>query len=383
MNNMDILPPEKNSLEVSWVLNNAKHGDDQVYIDELPNVPNVSLFILADGVSDSLVGRFASALLVHQIQATIHEYLHSPNMTLAKLDQATLRYLVRDAVNRFVKEAEAIRKSELEYGEIIAKRSKILIQIGQCIQCIQALVDYQIQVKQWFQKSQNSQPLVNENQADLSTCQEFFRENKEEIAKTELHDALSVRLREVLNVLPLGKDETPTKVINDIRKRLITSDPQLWDGKTTLLVAVLITDSSGDDARFMTYCLGDSIIKILRNQSTALDLAWFSVYEPEARPSLTSWISSKDGIHGKPSVSEHCVYQGDNIIIASDGALINWTTVSGVSGIPFKNELTSCIKKTNSVKGFANNWIQYVVHSTAKALNDDASLIVVRITNKS
>jgi hypothetical protein len=359
-------------LEVSWGMNNAPHGDDQTLV---VSRDDMTALILADGVTTSTVGRCASALLAFHIGLAFDE--QSRHLDRQRLEgvERFMRAVVLDAVKKTQEEMNTFSHHTVLNEPTEEGRPKETFESA--IKALENMKEY------WRRQymTLDIDPNEGENTKALDSALTFLKEREQELTTPPLTSSsdeqpkADERLKEIIEQLPKGSNETDQAVIEHLLVGLSKQSPQDWDSTTTLCFALLFPEEQEDYkvTRMVTLSLGDSRVTILSPERL-----WVKHYEVKT-PRVTTFISTKSGIMGTPDVASRVLYPDECVVMSSDGANILWTTPAGVEGVPFQNLIEERIDKEDSLEGFAESWLDYMLNRGA--LTDDASLIVARIVD--
>jgi hypothetical protein len=129
----------------------------------------------------------------------------------------------------------------------------------------------------------------------------------------------------------------------------------------------------------VVYALGDSAVTLLR--STSGKMEWHSIYETGPADFISSYISSKKGIVGKPFLTSQILYPGDVITLSTDGAKIRWYSGAGFAGEPFKKIVNGTLCSEFDQENLAGNWLSFLVRQI-QSLDDDAAIVVAKLVEK-
>lgn len=376
-------------LEISWAMSNVPHGDDQVLV---VNQTDIVALILADGVATSTVGRCASALLTHHIGRIFGEKSQDLNREHLEGVEQFMRTVVLEAVENTQEEMNTFSQ-HMELSEPPPEDEPL--EEGQLQEAFESVSKALGKIKEHRRKQYIAlgiNPDKDQNIKMLDYVLDWLEKKEQELAKPlkkpELAPplreqglatppptrSLTERVREIVEQLPKGSDETDQKVIERLYDGLSKQNPQDWDSTTTLCFVLLFPEEHEDHrvTRMVTLSLGDSQITILSPERL-----WVKHYGVRTAQ-VTTFVSTKNGIVGTADVASRVLYPGECVVLSSDGANTMWTTPAGVEGVPFHNLIYQHIKEGN-LEGFAEGWLDYM--RSNNALTDDASLIVARVVD--
>ncbi len=346
-------------LEISWAMNNAQHGDDQIAIRRRDNL--VALLV-ADGVSTAN-GRWASALLADHIGQVFDQRHAGLNCQIAGEAEQFVKTIMQEAVQR-TRQDMAVLLHDATWGKQNSKKKSIK-------QVYESVIGPLRELGEYFRERDKKQGLAPDDSMSshvLDPVLDTLQKNEAQLT-TPLLDK---RIQELAEKLEKGDDEPVEQITARLRAALPQGDAQDWQSKTTLCFALLFPEAQSDQqvVRMLTWSLGDSQIAILSPER-----GWVQHYEVKTA-NITTYVSVKDGVIGTPDIASRVLYPGEYLILASDGADIMWTTPSGVAGVPFAR-LVGEFEKQGSLDTLAAQWISN--QDKHRRLTDDAALIVARI----
>jgi len=396
---------DKSKIRISSEIDNSKHEDDESFVhigsDKL-------VAVVADGVSGCTCGRLASKLVVGYLLEKIPE---------SSITNTSISDIVTEAVNRSKITFNDLKESWIKRPMIEHVLPKLLKQYRNLETNVNTIktnlaiyqtLEGEVERKELFEiierDLQNLQTLEEETKQLIGTIEQYAKDNteiqiflprfkktlnslsKDYSIENDYKEILSIsvpsfpdfsytlldKLIEICKKFQLS-DENYKQTAIKIFNRLTSVDPNendniqdvIWDVETTLSLLVLTTNKG-----ILSYCLGDSPIRIYRNK------CWIYHSFPITRGAIKSFISLTRGIVGEPDIVYRCTYRGDIIINSSDGALLEWTTPGGVEYVPFEKLLRESLKN-DTIKSVSDNLINKIREKGD--LKDDASLIVIQL----
>ncbi len=346
--------------EVSWAMNNAEHGDDQIAIRQRDNL--VALLV-ADGVTTAN-GRWASALLADHIGQVFDQRCGDLNCQLARAAEQFVKEVMQEAVQRTQREM-AVLLHDATRGRQNSKKKSLKQLFELFIGPFRELCEHISE----REKKQGLAPDKSISSQLLDPMLDALQKNEAQLTRPLLDE----RIQELAEKLLRGEDETAERVTARLRAALPQGDAQDWQSETTLCFALLFPEEQKGKpvVRMLTWSVGDSQIAIfspVRN--------WVQHYQVDMGDKITTYVSVKNGVVGTPDIASRMLYPGEYLILASDGAHIMWTTPSGFAGVPFAR-LVGEFAKQSSLDTLAEQWISD--QKEHRRLTDDAALIVARI----
>jgi serine/threonine protein phosphatase PrpC len=221
----------------------------------------------------------------------------------------------------------------------------------------------------------------NRETCQVSSLQQihlYWESMKRALLSAPLSTPAFDKLSEILGELDLENNETAKACRTNLLRELCATESSQFNSQTTLAVALIMPDSNDPLLkRAIVYGVGDSRVGLLRhNQST---MNWHPVYESDPSKYINSYVSSREGIVGKPFLASLMLYAGDTVILSTDGANVRWTTPSGVPGVPFKKVLHEGLtEKASEKENLAERWLSFL-KSRLGELDDDASIIIAHL----
>ncbi|MEQ9714974.1 MAG: hypothetical protein ABGF52_05505 [Candidatus Asgardarchaeum sp.] len=187
----------------------------------------------------------------------------------------------------------------------------------------------------------------------------------------ENYERGKAKLNQILNTIKFminDKRENYRKLEKIIQERILNSKELIFESTLTVMVFSL-----NQPTKLLNLILGDSQIYIYNPTSEQ----WTVVYATSSRGGLAKYISSVKGISGEPHISLVTLNENDILIANTDGANIHYTTPGGQPGAIFLKKLERFIRERKTIKGFPEEWINYLREKDA--LTDDASIFLLHV----
>jgi serine/threonine protein phosphatase PrpC len=412
-------------VEIDWEQELTKHGDDYVKVFDINK--NIIFIIVADGVTGCTSGRVASVYISKYLMECLNENIKSARaqdkeIYLEKIFPKALMCSIEKLKKLhskilFFKEFDAIKKNTQNIIEEL-KDLKDHIVKSALLNMLISDVNSELRAHELFRRAiehidkleklvkalQNSgktQKINRYNErmekikrdiAELATYYSYYSYDSKSFAKgvellfNEL-DTLMKDLEEELKSVfiefeKIIKSSFENKKDTDkfylkIRGNIDQSQPSEINFATTFALLAIEEKNMLTNLPFIkvtTLCYGDTEINIVRKASIEV----FSK-RPYERI-LTSFISSKEGACGSSNFVVRYINEGLAIIVSTDGAKVYYSRPQGFPGVIFTNKLNQWIEQRKSVQGFSKDWIDFL--KKENALDDDASLVVIRILPK-
>ena len=216
-----------------------------------------------------MVGRLASALLIHHLQSIFLRNFNSRS----QVTDVFIKTLVNDSVEELKKDIEELvadegkRRSYIKLSETVKKQFKELMALNYANS-----VNFLEQViSEWRNKETNLQVKTGWNK-----IQQHFKN------------------------IEFGNGENANDLFNRLLSELEKIKINQLDAQTTLgIIAMIPPEDKSLQAKAIIYALGDPMISLIRrdNPESKWILRW--IYGGSSSDAIPSYISSRNGIRGE------------------------------------------------------------------------------------
>jgi hypothetical protein len=351
-------------VEIDWDLDLSSHGDDYISVFDL--VDEYTFVMVADGVTECTSGRVASVFLSKYLKECLDEYIgHKGAFFYSK--EISLEKVFLEALKCAVKKLREMHSKVVSFKDLLSFRRKF-----------KSVTEEFMKFQEFVDKSYGFAGLPNEIITHAKRMTEMSKSLVDDLnvlwkgleGELEIPD-----IEKTIKSSIIKGQEDAEKVYLDIERKIEQNEPSKIDFETTLaLLAIEEKNLSTPYIKITTLCYGDTEINIVRK--TGIEI--HSKFPPERL--LTSFISSREGAQGSSNLITRFINEELIIVVSSDGGNVYYTKPQGYHGVLFSNKLNQWIEQKKSIEGFSKDWIDYLRKESA--LNDDASLAVIRILPK-